>query len=645
MKKKILIVDDNRLLRKFLSTHLGKEGHLIQTAEDGFAALECLATFIPDIMFVDLFMPKIDGERLCQIVRSRETLANCYVVILSAGIAETGKDYTQIGANACIAKGSFSSMAKNVLTAVQNSDTPAKQDTQKPIIGLDAVYSRQLTKELISKNRHLETILESMTEGFLEVFSERVVYANEAAVNMLNTSMEGLLYAFPPDLFKGRTRKHIETLISMEKSAVSDQDATFKVNNRKITIKSYPVEGESDTTIIILSDVTEQKKLEEKLQQAKKMEAIGTLAGGVAHDFNNLLMGIQGNISLMFLETEEDGLNYEEIKSIERCVESAAKLTKQLLGFARGGKYVIKATSLNDLVEKLTRMFQRTHKNITFTETYQPGLWSVEVDQGQIEQVMLNLYLKACQSIPDKGEITVKTENVVLDNNTVKLSDFESGKFVKISVTDTGVGMDTKVQQRIFEPFFTTKEVGKGSGMGLASAFGIVKNHNGIIDCQSKKGKGSTFSVYLPASHFTALEDSEENIVLLKGSETILLVDDESIILEVGRRLLKELGYKIFIARSGKSALKIFSACHDVIDLVILDIVMPELDGKEVYVQMKEIKPDLHVLLASGYSIDWQARQLLEDGCHGFIQKPFKFNELSLEIRRILENSNGASPE
>lgn len=644
MKKKILIVDDNRLLRKFLSTHLEKEGHYVQTAEDGFAALELLSTFIPDIMFVDLFMPKIDGERLCQIIRSRKTLAGCHIVILSAGIAETGKDYTKIGANACIAKGSFSSIAKNVLIAVQDADTPITGDTQKSIIGLDAVYSRQLTKELISKNRHLETILESMDEGFLEVFSGRVVFANEAAVDMLNTSMEDLLYAFPPDLFKGKASKYIETLISAEKPPATHKNATFDVNGHKISIKSYPVEEEPETSIIILSDVTEQKKLEEKLQQAKKMEAIGTLAGGVAHDFNNLLMGIQGNISLMMLGKKDGDLYFEEIKSIERCVESAAKLTKQLLGFAMGGKYVIKATSLNSLIEKLTRMFKRTNKNITFHESYQPGLWAVEVDQGQIEQVMMNLYLNACQAIPDKGDLTVKTENVFLDKNTAGSLDLEPKRYVKISVIDTGVGMDDKVRQRIFEPFFTTKEVGKGSGMGLASAFGIIKNHNGIIDCQSKKGKGSTFNIYLPASYLAVVEDSEEEIVLLKGSETILLVDDESLILQVGRRMLKELGYRVFIARNGKSALKIFSACRDGIDLVILDIVMPVMDGKEVFAGMKRIKPDLQVLLASGYGIDWQARRMIEDGCQGFIQKPFKLNEISHQIRKILDASPSAPP-
>jgi len=639
MKKKILIVDDNRLLRKFLSTHLTKEGHDVQTAEDGFAALEVLSAFSPDVMFIDLFMPKIDGERLCQIVRSRTELADCYVVILSAGIAETGKDYTQIGANACIAKGSFSNMAKNVLTAVQESDSPAQTESHKSIIGLDAVYSRQLTKELISKNRHLETILESMTEGFLEVFSERVVFANQAAVEMLNTSMEGLLFAFPPDLFDGRARKHIEKLLTPEAYPEAQKDATFNVNDRTITIKSYTVEGETETSIIILSDVTEQKKLEEKLQQAKKMEAIGTLAGGIAHDFNNLLMGIQGNISLMLLDIQEGNSHFEEVRSIERCVDSAAKLTKQLLGFARGGKYVIKATSLNDLIEKLTRMFRRTHKNISFEESYHPGLWAVEVDQGQIEQVMMNLVLNACQAIPEKGTLTIKTENVFLDDRIAHSFDLSSGRFVKISVIDTGVGMTPEIRQRIFEPFFTTKELSEGSGMGLASAFGIVKNHNGFIDSQSEPGRGSVFSVYLPASYFSAMSDSEENVALLKGSETILLVDDESVILDVGRRLLKELGYKVLIARSGKTALRIYTACHEFIDLVLLDIILPEMSGEEIFVQMKKINPDLRVLLSSGYSIDWQARKMIEEGCDGFVQKPFKLKELSVQVRNILEGS------
>ena len=636
MKKKILIVDDNRLLRKFLSTHLERAGHEIRTAEDGFAALDVLSEFSPDVMFVDLFMPKIDGDRLCQIVRSREELKECYLVILSAGIAETGKDYTKIGANACIAKGSFSNMAKNVLAAVNDSDRPKQKDGPGPIIGLDSVYSRQLTKELISRNQHLETILESMTEGFLEVFSDRVVYANKAAVEMLEVSLENLLYAYPPDLFEGKAKQHVEKLINALASPVRNKNAFFDLHNRKVTIRSYPVGGETTTTIIILSDVTEQKRLEEKLQQAKKMEAVGTLAGGVAHDFNNLLMGVQGNISLMMLDLKPGDPHFEEVASIERCVDSAAKLTKQLLGFARGGKYVVKATSLNEMVRKLKGMFERTNKHIVFHEAYQDDLWSVEVDQGQIEQVIMNLFLNACQAMPQKGELRVVTENITLDQPFVKSFDVTPGDYVKISVVDTGVGMDPAVQQRIFEPFFTTKDVGEGSGMGLASAFGIVKNHKGIIECRSHKGSGSTFNVFLPVSRQASTRETGASGELHKGSETILLVDDEDIIINVDRKLLKQLGYKVLIAKNGASALKIFKARHQSIDLVLLDIIMPDIGGDKVYAEMKQVKPDVKVLVSSGYSIDWQARKMLEDGCCGFIQKPFKISQLAFQIKDIL---------
>jgi two-component system cell cycle sensor histidine kinase/response regulator CckA len=637
MKKKILVVDDNRLLRKFLSTFLEKEGHLVKTAEDGFEALEILSDYTPDVMFIDLFMPKIDGDRLCQIVRSRPELKDCYVVILSAGLAETGKDYTKIGANACIAKGSFSNLAKNVLTTIQEADAPAKEADTQSIIGLDAVYSRQLTKELISRNRHLETILESMTEGFLEIFSERVVYANNASVEILGKSMQKLLYAYPPDLFEGKARAYIEQLLSGNGKSDDKQDTTFDLCDRKITFKGFPVEGEIETSIIILSDVTEQKRLEEQLQQAQKMEAIGTLAGGVAHDFNNLLMGIQGNISLMLLDVKEQDPNFEEIKSIERCVESAAKLTKQLLGFARGGKYTVKATSLNNLIRRLTGMFERTHRNIAFHKAYRPNLWAVEVDPGQIEQVVINLFLNACQAMPQKGDLYVRTENVFLDKKDLKSYDLKPGRYVRISIVDTGMGIPPEIQPRIFEPFFTTKKVGNGSGMGLASAFGIVKNHGGFIECQSEPEKGSTFNVYLPASYFSALKEGEPHVELLKGSETILIVDDEWVVLKVGRRLLKYLGYRVFIARNGSAALKIFNACRDRIDLVLLDIIMPELNGEEVYQQMKEKKPDVKVLLSSGYSIDWQARKMIEKGCLGFIPKPFTMKELSMQIRKILD--------
>jgi len=269
---------------------------------------------------------------------------------------------------------------------------------------------------------------------------------------------------------------------------------------------------------------------------------------------------------------------------------------------------------------------------------YQADLWSVEVDQGQIEQVMMNLFLNACQAMPQKGDLFVQTENIMLRDDFVQSFDVAPGMYVKISVVDTGIGMDPEVQHRIFEPFFTTKDIGDGSGMGLASVFGIIKNHHGIIQCESIKTKGSTFNVFLPASDEEASQPVELGDELLKGTETILLIDDEDIIIRVDRKLLKKLGYSVLIAKSGRSALKIFNACHQNIDLVLLDIIMPDMNGEEVYLKLKEIQPDVKVLVSSGYSIDWQARQMIEKGCIGFIQKPFKIEALSSQIREVLSS-------
>ncbi len=244
----------------------------------------------------------------------------------------------------------------------------------------------------------------------------------------------------------------------------------------------------------------------------------------------------------------------------------------------------------------------------------------------------------ACKAMPKKGEIRVLTENVTLNQSFVKNFDVKPGNYVKISVIDTGYGMDPAVQQRIFEPFFTTKEVGEGSGMGLASAFGIVKNHNGIIECLSSRDKGSTFNVFLPVSRRKASQPAGPGGDLHKGTETILLVDDEDIIIKVDRKLLKQMGYKVLIAKNGATALKIFTARHHHIDLVLLDIVMPDMNGDKVFSKMKKVKPDVKVLVSSGYSIDWQARKMLEDGCNGFIQKPFKMKQLAFQIREILSS-------
>jgi len=382
----------------------------------------------------------------------------------------------------------------------------------------------------------------------------------------------------------------------------------------------------------------EKKKLQAQLQQARKIEAIGTLAGGIAHDFNNVLMGIQGHTSLALLYADSGRLHSEHLKGIEHMVQSGADLTKQLLGFAMGGKYEVRPTDPNELIEKSSEMFGRTKKEIKIHRKYQEDIWPVEVDRGQIDQVLLNLYVNAWQSMPRGGDLYIETSSVVLDKNYTKPFGVNPGNYVKISVTDTGVGMDEATQQRIFDPFFTTKEMGRGTGLGLASAYGIIKNHGGIINVYSEKGEGTTFDIYLPASEKeVTTEEKKLADEILKGTETVLLVDDEAMILDVGEEMLKEMGYKVLLARSGKEAVKVYGKHKDEIDLVILDMIMPDMGGGEAYDRMKENSPKVKALLSSGYSIDGQATEILERGCDGFIQKPFSMKELSGKIREILD--------
>jgi signal transduction histidine kinase/ActR/RegA family two-component response regulator len=382
----------------------------------------------------------------------------------------------------------------------------------------------------------------------------------------------------------------------------------------------------------------EKKKLQAQLQQAFRMESIGTLAGGIAHDFNNILMGIQGNASLMLLDIDSGHSHHEKLKNIEEYVKNGADLTKQLLGFARGGKYEVKPTNLNDLLRKTSEMFGRTKKEISIYSKYQEDIWTAEVDRGQIEQLLLNLYVNAWQSMPSGGELYLETRNVNLGNERVEPYQVQPGKFLQLSVTDTGVGMDESTQQRIFEPFYTTKEMGRGTGLGLASAYGIIKNHGGIIEVSSRKGEGTTFNIYLPVSEKAIFEEKEVAEKISEGTETVLLVDDESMIIDVGKRILEKFGYNAIIAKSGRKALEIYERNYDEIDIVILDMIMPGMSGSETYDKLKEINPRIKVLLSSGYSIDGQANEILNRGCNGFTQKPFNVKTLTRKIREILDN-------
>ena len=644
MKKKILVVDNDQLILEFMNDMLSKEGHQVVTAEGGLSALDILKTYTPDVIFVDLVMPNFDGKKLCKVIGGMQKLKDAYLIILSAIAADEGINIAELGANACIAKGPFNEMAQNILTVLDQSDLAPSQYLSGEVIGVESVYPRRITEELLSVKRHFEIILERMSEGFLEITAKgRIVYANNTALALIKIPEEKLLGSYFVELFDEDGRQQIAELIKTmgDKLKRITEDSPVSLNEYLVTLDIIPIDGDGSTAIIILNDVSEKKKLEAQLQYAQRIESIGTLAGGIAHNFNNLLMGIQGNASLMLLETDSDHPNYERLTNIEKMVQSGSKLTSQLLGYARGGRYEVKPISLNQIVKDTSDTFGTTRKDIRVHQDLDKDLFGILADQGQIEQVLLNLYVNAADAMPQGGDLFLKTTNVTHEDMKNKPYTPRPGNYALLTVRDTGVGMDKKTLERIFDPFFTTKGLARGTGLGLASVYGIVKAHGGYIDVDSEKGQGTTFHVYLPAikaEDIAKRAESMEQEEMTRGKETVLLVDDEEIIIDVGQGILETLGYKVLIAEGGKEAVDIYKANKDKIDMVILDMIMPDMGGGETYDRMKEVNPDIKVLLSSGYSINGQATEILKRGCNGFIQKPFSVMELSQRIREVLES-------
>jgi PAS domain S-box-containing protein len=535
---------------------------------------------------------------------------------------------------------------------VSSTTGPFRNDKGE-IIGLISVMiditRRKRTEEALQQSEErYRSLVENTQDGYFvcDIDTGGFRFLNQRMCDLLGYTREEALQLTLWDVLSENDHPIMRTLIESQQAgskmnaaprsyiAVRKQGTQFRaeISAALVTFNEKPaIQG-------LLRDVTEKERLHAKLQQAQRLESVGTLAGGVAHDFNNLLMAIQGNASLALTKLSASHAVYDKLKNITTYVQNASELTKQLLGFARGGKYEVTATQLNDLIQKTAQMFGRTKKEITIRIKPQQNLWPVTVDRGQIEQVLLNLLVNACQAMPNGGQIYIQTSNVVLDSAYAKAYNVKPGEYAKTSVTDSGIGMDKAVQNKIFEPFFTTKERSRGTGLGLASAYGIIKNHDGIINVYSERGKGTTFTIYLPATETAEIGGKKSDMSPLRGTETVLLVDDEDIILEVACELLEELGYQTRIARTGLEAVEVYLQQQDEIDVVVLDMVMPGMSGGETYDKIRQINPEVKTLLASGYSLDGKASQILRCGCNGFIQKPFDIEKLSRKLREVLDN-------
>ena len=419
---------------------------------------------------------------------------------------------------------------------------------------------------------------------------------------------------------------------------IKECEHTNEVDGKTREIRVFPVFDDNGAVVMVaehVRDITERKRMEERLLRAQKTEAIGTLAAGLAHNFNNLLTNIQGNASLMLLDVDSIHPHFEMLKEIEKQVRSGAELTGQLLGYARRGRYEVKAIDLNQIVQEVSHTFGRARKEITIHLELEKDLSAIEVDQGQIEQVLLNLYMNGATAMPGGGMLFLKTMNVNHEDMLDRIHDPRPGSYILLSITDSGRGMDKETLERIFDPFFTTSEMGRGTGLGLASVYGIIKGHGGYIHVVSEKGRSTTFTIYLPASDKEVERNDATTEHIAQSNGSILLVDDEDIVLTVGTRMLKKMGYRVLRAKGGKEAVEIYKTNKDSIDMVILDMIMPDMGGGKVYDRIKEINPDVKVLLASGYSIEGQATEILERGCDGFIQKPFNISQLSEKVKKV----------
>lgn len=391
---------------------------------------------------------------------------------------------------------------------------------------------------------------------------------------------------------------------------------------------------------MIEKEKTEQR-MREELFQAQKMEAVGTLAGGIAHDFNNMLQGILGYASLLKMKISADDPLHRPLDVIENSAEKAAELTKQLLGFARKGKYIVEPLNLNILVEEVLSIITRTFdRAIEIRTTFSEDIWTIDGDRGQIEHVILNLCLNARDAMPGGGRLHIETSNVEWHEGETPYPWAKPGKYAAVRVSDTGTGMDEEVRRHIFEPFYTTKERGKGTGMGLAMVYGVVKNHDGFVTVDSEMGRGSTFSVFLPAVEKEAKKEEIEEKNVPSGKGTILVVDDEDFIRDFARETLERLGYRVLEASDGREAIRIYAARKADVNLVILDLIMPKMGGDETFRKLKEIDPSVKVLISSGYGLGDGIREMMKDeGIAGFIQKPYNIAEIAEMTKAALSSA------
>lgn len=508
-------------------------------------------------------------------------------------------------------------------------------------VARDITALKQMQSELAKASHFLDQLIDSAPLGFIFINPEGLI--TKANAQVLKE------FGYVPDDILNRHYSFLHANESEHQQVISELAAKGEVLAHQVEILGgdgtrVPArlsvrtlsdnDGELIGSVCLMSNIAEEVSLQRQLEQAQKQEVIATLAGGLAHNFNNILMIIMGLTTLILGKISKDHPIYADLKDIERQVRVGREVTRKLLAFRRASSYQIQSINLNNLVETTADMFGRTRQELVIHKELSPDLPAVEVDSCQIQQVLVNLLINAWHAMPQGGKITLRTRAVHLTDWNDPNWELEPGPHVCLSVTDSGIGMDEDTVSHLFSPFFTTKEPGEGSGLGLASAFRIMKNHRGAIQVISTPGEGSTFTLFFPSSSAVPLDVVPEEKQIIPGKGTILVVEDEPTLRRVSSKLLQKLGYQVLEASSGEQALEIFAECDGKIDLVLLDMIMPGLTGMQTLERLRALNPQVRVILCSG--MGEAKEENLPTGVM-FVPKPVPLEILSQKVAQALE--------
>lgn len=667
---KVLVVDDNETNRKLLRLTLEAEGHEVLTASDGLEALERLEREPIDAIVSDILMPNMDGYRFCRAVRSRNDLrAIPFLFATSTYTSPSDEKFAlELGADKFLRKPVPPAVLIAALReALARGGRPPAQPAA--IMGETEVlaeYSQRLVTKLEEKNLQLAqrtSELEASEERFRLLVSSikdyaiimvdpegRIVSWNSGAERITGYRAEEILgehsSRFYPAEAQGQTEKELECAretgrCEVEGWRLRKDGSRFWANVAVASIRDES--GRLRGFATVMRDMTERRQIEEQLRQAQKMESIGRLAGGVAHDFNNMLTVIQGYSELLLHRTSLDPEVAEALKEIHLAGHRSANLTRQLLAFSRKQNRHVTTVSLNEVIENVIKMLRRViGEDIALETRFAPKVPSLQADPSMLDQVLLNLAVNARDAMPQGGRLVIGTEKVRLDDSTAQLHPGgRIGDFACLSVQDTGCGMSPEILANIFEPFFTTKEAGKGTGLGLATVFGIVQQHDGWIKVDSQPGSGSTFRIFLPCetSVDSVTETASASETMRGGPETILLVEDELVVRHLASKVLEGLGYNILEAGSGVEAMRLSAEHTGPLDLLLTDMVMPEgVTGRDLAERLLAQRPGLKVIYTSGYSLNVKGAELsLQEGVN-FLQKPYSPSKLAHAVRECLDH-------